>query len=226
MDPKWKLRGGLVKSISAGQSMIHVLPSFVLILLSPFFALYYLLFHSLFLVSSLPPFLHDILMYRQTIGKFWLFLPDSLFSPNAPLIPRAPFCHEIWTFARSMSNLSAQFAIFARSAIFVKTATLQGVRFALWFFAWFSIFARFASFVSFATVTLQGTFKFSPNLWRVFFWPDWSFSPLRAFLDTSAACRSTSLHSQWVLLFSNHFYSSLLHSTYHTSIYSTLHTLL
>lgn len=83
--PKWKLRGGLVKSISAGQSMIHVLPSFVLILLSPFFALYYLLFHSLFLVSSLPPFLHDILMYRQTIGKFWLFLPDSLFSPKAPL---------------------------------------------------------------------------------------------------------------------------------------------
>ena len=85
MDPKWKLRGGLVKSISAGQSMIHVLPSFVLILLSPFFALYYLLFHSLFLVSSLPPFLHDILMYRQTIGKFWLFLPDSLFSPKAPI---------------------------------------------------------------------------------------------------------------------------------------------
>ena len=84
-------------------------------------------------------------------------------------LPRAPFCHEIWTFARSMSNLSAQFAIFARSAIFVKTATLQRVRFALWFFAWFSIFARFASFVSFATVTLQGAFKFSPNLWRVFF---------------------------------------------------------
>lgn len=84
-------------------------------------------------------------------------------------LPRAPFCHEIWTFARSMSNLSTQFAIFARSAIFVKTATLQGVRFALWFFAWFSIFARFASFVSFATVTLQEAFKFSPNLWRVFF---------------------------------------------------------
>ena len=35
--------GGLVKSISAGQSLIHVLPSFVLILLSPFFAFYYLL---------------------------------------------------------------------------------------------------------------------------------------------------------------------------------------
>ena len=168
MDPKWKLRGGLVKSISAGQSMIHVLPSFVLILLSPFFALYYLLFHSLFLVSSLPPFLHDILMYRQTIGKFWLFLPDSLFRQKRQL-PRAPFCHEIWTFARSMSNLSAQLAIFARCAILVKTATLQGARFALLFSAWFSIFARFASFVNFATLTLQGAFKFSPNLWRVFF---------------------------------------------------------
>ena len=84
-------------------------------------------------------------------------------------LPRAPFCHEIWTFARSMSNLSAQLAIFARCAILVKTATLQGARFALLFSAWFSIFARFASFVNFATLTLQGTFKFSPNLWRVFF---------------------------------------------------------
>ena len=49
------------------------------------FILFTLIFHTPFLVSSLPPFLHDILMNRQTIGKFWLFLPDSLFSPNAPL---------------------------------------------------------------------------------------------------------------------------------------------
>ena len=49
--PKWKLRGGLVKSISAGQSMIHVLPSFVLILLSPFFCL--ILFTLPFPISRL-----------------------------------------------------------------------------------------------------------------------------------------------------------------------------
>lgn len=78
-------------------------------------------------------------------------------------LPRAPFCHGIWIFARSMANLSAQFAIH------VKIATLQGARFALWVFAWFSIIPRFASFVNFATLTLQGAFKFSPNLWRFFF---------------------------------------------------------
>lgn len=120
-----------------------------------------------------------------------------------------------------MSNLSAQLAIFARSAIFVKTVTLQGARFALLFFAWFSIFARFASFVNFATLTLQGAFKFSPNLWRVFL-PDWSFSPLRAFLDTSAACRSTSLHSTLSGFFSSLIISTLLCSTLLIILQSTL----
>ena len=94
--PKWKLRGGLVKSISAGQSMIHVLPSFVLILLSP-------------------------------------FLPDIIYS-NLPF-PISRLVSTVlltWYFNVSPNHWQV-LTIFARFAIFAKSANYQGPPFAMKF---------------------------------------------------------------------------------------------